>query len=130
MYEVARVVGRHCIGSLRDGNPLLLNDEDFLKTALTLAAEAAGATLLQIATHKFDPQGLTGFALLAESHISIHTWPEYGFASVDCYSCGEHTNPESACRSLRDSFQSGDSSLQLFDRNFIPSRAPLPVACP
>lgn len=130
MYEVAKVVGRHCIGSLRDGNPLLLNDEDFLKTALTLAAEAAGATLLQIATHKFDPQGLTGFALLAESHISIHTWPEYGFASVDCYSCGEHTNPESACRSLRDSFQSGDSSLQLFDRNFIPSRAPLPVAYP
>ena len=130
MYEVAKVVGRHCIGSLRDGNPILLNDEDFLKTALTVAAEAAGETLLHIATHKFEPQGLTGFALLAESHISFHSWPEYGFASVDCYSCGEHTNPESACRSLRDAFQAGDSSLQLFNRNFIPSRAPLPVACP
>jgi len=107
-----------------------LNDEDFLKTALTAAAEAAGATLLQIATHKFEPQGLTGFALLAESHISFHSWPEYGFASVDCYSCGEHTNPESACRSLKDAFQAKDSSLQIFNRNFIPSRAPLPVACP
>lgn len=124
------VVGRHCIFQLQDGNPTLLNDEDFVKTALIVAAEAAGATLLQVATHKFEPQGVTGFALLAESHISIHTWPEHGFAAIDSYTCGEHTNPESACRSLKDAFQSKHGAMRLLNRDFNPSHAQLPAVCP
>lgn len=122
MYATPSVVGRHCIFQLQDGNPTLLNDEDFVKTSLIAAAEAAGATLLQVSTHKFEPQGVTGFALLAESHISIHTWPEHGFAAIDSYTCGEHTNPESACRSLKEAFQSKYGSMQLLNRNFSPSR--------
>lgn len=130
VYETPSVVGKHCIFQLQDGNPTLLNDEDFVKTALIVAAESAGATLLQVATHKFEPQGVTGFALLAESHISIHTWPEHGFAAIDSYTCGEHTNPESACRSLKDAFQSKHGAMQLLNRDFHPNRAQLPVACP
>lgn len=128
MYATPSVVGRHCIFQLQDGNPTLLNDEDFVKTALIVAAEAAGATLLQVSTHKFEPQGVTGFALLAESHISIHTWPEYEFAAIDSYTCGEHTNPESACRSLKEAFQSKSGSMQLLTRNFSPSRDQSAVA--
>lgn len=129
VYATPSVVGRHCIFQLQDGNPTLLNDEDFVKTALINAAEAAGATLLQVSTHKFEPQGVTGFALLAESHISIHTWPEHGFAAIDSYTCGEHTNPESACRSLKEAFESQYGSMQLLNRDFSPNHAPLQAAC-
>ena len=122
VYEAPSVVGKHCIFELQEGNPTLLDDEEFIKNALILAAEAAGATLLQVVTHKFDPQGVTGFALLAESHISIHTYPEYGYAAIDSFTCGEHTNPESACRSLKDAFQSKYGSMRLLDRNFSINR--------
>lgn len=122
VYEAPSVVGKHCIFELQEGNPTLLDDEEFIKNALILAAEAAGATLLQVVTHKFDPQGVTGFALLAESHISIHTYPEYSYAAIDSFTCGEHTNPESACRSLKDAFQSKYGSMRLLDRNFSINR--------
>lgn len=129
MHEAPSVVGRHCIFELQEGNPILLNDENFIKNALISAAEAAGSTLLQVVTHKFDPQGVTGFALLAESHISIHTWPEHCFAAIDSYTCGEHTNPESACRSLKDAFESRYGSMQLINRSLTINRALPQVVC-
>jgi S-adenosylmethionine decarboxylase len=116
VYDGSGVVGRHCIFELQDGNPNLLDDEDFIKEALTKAAEAAGATLLGIVSHKFEPQGVTAIALLSESHISIHSYPEYGYAAVDAFTCGEHTNPESACRSLKESLEAKSGSMQLLTR--------------
>ena len=116
MYDGSGVVGRHCIFELQDGNPNLLDDEDFIKEALTKAADAAGATLLKIVSHKFEPQGVTAIALLSESHISIHSYPEYGYAAVDAFTCGEHTNPESACRSLKESLEAKSGSMQLLTR--------------
>jgi S-adenosylmethionine decarboxylase len=116
VYDGSGVVGRHCIFELQDGNPNLLDDEDFIKEALTKAADAAGATLLKIVSHKFEPQGVTAIALLSESHISIHSYPEYGYAAVDAFTCGEHTNPESACRSLKESLEAKSGSMQLLTR--------------
>ena len=113
-----------------DGNPDLLDDEEFVKKALTEAASAAGATLLNLVSHKFEPQGVTALALLAESHISIHTYPEYGYAAVDAFTCGEHTNPESACRSLKDSFESKSGSMEILTRrNYALSRHQLLGVC-
>jgi S-adenosylmethionine decarboxylase len=93
-------VGKHCILELYDCNCARLDDEVFLRSAITNAALRAGATLLQLITHRFQPHGVTGLALLAESHISIHTWPESGYAAVDVFTCGDHTVPERACRVL------------------------------
>ena len=95
------MVGKHCILELYDCDQSRLNDEAFLRTAITTAAKRAGATLLNLITHRFEPQGVTGLALLAESHISIHTWPENGYAAVDVFTCGDHTMPERACDVLR-----------------------------
>ena len=67
------MVGKHCILELYDCDKNRLDDEAFLRTAITTAAKRAGATLLNLITHRFEPQGVTGLALLAESHISIHT---------------------------------------------------------
>lgn len=116
VYDSSGVVGRHCIFELQDGNPNLLDNEDFIKEALTKAADAAGATLLGIVSHKFEPQGVTAIALLSESHISIHSYPEYGYAAIDAFTCGEHTNPESACRSLKESLEAKSGSMQLLTR--------------
>ena len=110
------MVGKHCILELYDCNPSKLNDETFLRNTITKAAKRAGATLLNLITHRFEPQGVTGLALLAESHISIHTWPENGYAAVDVFTCGDHTMPEKACEVLCEELNAGRHALRSFLR--------------
>jgi len=110
------MVGKHCILELYDCNPQKLDDEAFLRTAFTSAAKRAGATLLNLITHRFEPQGVTGLALLAESHISIHTWPESGYAAVDVFTCGDHTMPERACDVLGQELGATRRKLKSFRR--------------
>ena len=110
------MVGKHCILELYDCDPTRLNDEAFLRTTITTAAKRAGATLLNLITHRFEPQGVTGLALLAESHISIHTWPESGYAAVDVFTCGDHTMPEQACVVMRDELKARRHALRSFLR--------------
>ena len=93
-------IGRHCILELYQCDHAKLNDEAFIRTTITTSAKIAGATLLNLVTHSFNPQGVTGLALLAESHISIHTWPEIGYAAIDVFTCGDHAMPEKACEQL------------------------------
>ncbi len=110
------LVGKHCILELYDCNKAKLNDEAFLRTTVTIAAKLAGATLLNLITHRFKPQGVTGLALLAESHISIHTWPENSYAAVDVFTCGNHTDPELACKVLIEELSAKNYSLKSFKR--------------
>ena len=91
--SVTDMVGKHCILELYDCDKSKLDDEAFLRTTITTAAKRAGATLLNLITHRFEPQGVTGLALLAESHISIHTWPERGTAALDIFTCGDKARP-------------------------------------
>ena len=86
---MTRSFSRHGLLDLYGCNPALLRDEGYLKTILAAAAEAAQATVLDSRFHTFGGAGgVTGVLLLAELHISIHTWPEYGFAAVDVFLCG------------------------------------------
>jgi S-adenosylmethionine decarboxylase len=91
------VVGRHVYGNLYGCDPEVLRDEAALITIVKEAVKVANAILLSIGSYRFGPEGgLTVFAVVAESHISIHTWPEHGFATVDVYTCGDHTDPKAA----------------------------------
>ena len=110
------MVGKHCILELYDCDPSKLDDETFLRHTITTAAQRAGATLLNLITHRFEPQGVTGLALLAESHISIHTWPENGYAAVDVFTCGDHTMPEKACEVMCVELSAGRHALRSFLR--------------
>ncbi|MFB5678536.1 adenosylmethionine decarboxylase [Paenibacillus terreus] len=74
----------------------LLNNAEFLQTQLVEAAEACGATVLSVQSKQFEPQGATVLVMLSESHLSIHTYPERGFAAIDCYTCGETVDPQLA----------------------------------
>ena len=113
-------IGRHCILELYQCDHARLNDEAFIRTTITSSAKIAGATLINLVTHSFKPQGVTGLALLAESHISIHTWPEIGYAAIDVFTCGDHTMPEKACKTLFKDFSAKNFSFKNIRRE-IPS---------
>ncbi|MBP2000418.1 S-adenosylmethionine decarboxylase [Paenibacillus shirakamiensis] len=74
----------------------VLNNAELLQSHLVEAAEACGATVLSVQSKQFEPQGATVLVMLSESHLSIHTYPERGFAAVDCYTCGETVDPQLA----------------------------------
>ncbi|QYR23361.1 adenosylmethionine decarboxylase [Paenibacillus sp. sptzw28] len=74
----------------------LLNNAEFLQAQMVEAAESCGATVLSVQAKQFEPQGATVLVLLSESHLSIHTYPERGFAALDCYTCGETVDPQLA----------------------------------
>jgi S-adenosylmethionine decarboxylase len=74
----------------------LLNNAEWLQSQMVEAAEACGATVLSVQAKQFEPQGATVLVLLSESHLSIHTYPEKGFAAIDCYTCGETVDPQIA----------------------------------
>lgn len=92
--------GIHCIAELYECPHGLLNDEELIKSALRGAVEQGMATLLHDVSHKFHPQGVTALGLIAESHVAIHTWPEYGYAAVDVFTCGDRASAEKACEYL------------------------------
>ncbi len=117
-------IGRHCILELYDCPSYLLDNQSLIQQALREAAEIAKSTLLGELSHKFDPQGVTALVLLAESHISIHTWPESGYAAVDVFTCGAHTLPEAACDYIAKTLQSGRYELQTLSRSGPPSYIP------
>ncbi|WP_239615187.1 adenosylmethionine decarboxylase [Cohnella mopanensis] len=88
--------GRHVAVDTWGGNTDLLNSAELLQSHMVEAAEACGATVLSVQAKQFEPQGATVLVLLSESHISIHTYPERGFAAIDCYTCGETVDPQLA----------------------------------
>lgn len=92
--------GRHVLAELHGVEPGLLDDPAFLRDALDTALTEAGATVCQVIDHRFEPYGVTVLALLAESHASIHTYPEVGAAFVDVFTCGPSADPERAVHLL------------------------------
>jgi len=94
-----------------------LNDESFLRCTLNRAAKLANATVLNLISNKFEPQGVTAIALLAESHISIHTWPESSYSAVDIFTCGQNMLPEIASQYLIEILRAEEYSLRVIDRN-------------
>ncbi len=118
-------VGTHCMLELYGCPAELLNDIEFIKQTLADAAEIAKSTLLERISHQFHPQGVTALALLAESHISIHTWPENGYIAADVFTCGEHTTPVEACEFIARAFKSSKHLLMKLPRGkFSPTVQP------
>ena len=81
-------LGRHLLVEYFGCDHLLLDDQRFIEDLMMRAARAANATPIKHLFHRFAPQGVTGLVVIAESHLSIHTWPEQGYASMDFYTCG------------------------------------------
>ena len=97
-----RCAGAHLIVDVYGGKRL--DDIDHIEETLRQCVAASGATLLHIHLHRFQPNGVSGVAVLAESHISIHTWPDAGYAALDVFMCGS-ANPDACVPVLREAFK-------------------------
>lgn len=104
-------LAKHLLLELKDCNKEVLNDLNFLKDALLSAAEEAGATVVGESFHQFAPQGVSGTVIIAESHIFLHTWPEYGYAAVDIFTCGDTVKPDVAAELLIKRLETKDAAI-------------------
>ena len=95
----------------------LLNEEEFIRDSLLNASIIARSPYIKVETYKFDPQGVTGYILLRDSHISIHTWPELGIAKCDIFCCGEKSRPKEAVEYLHRRFESKELKRWVCDRS-------------
>ena len=86
-------LGRHVLAEVYGCGFDILNDLDGIREILVSAALSAGAEVLETTFHRFSPQGISGVVVISESHLAIHTWPEYGYAAVDVFTCGEEVTP-------------------------------------
>ena len=107
---------RHVLFTLKQCNPDLLDDVEFIRETLTSAAAECNSTLLGLNWHKFFPCGVTAIAMLAESHISIHTWPEDSMAVCDVFTCGDHTDPHRGVEYMKQMLQASEIISNEFTR--------------
>jgi S-adenosylmethionine decarboxylase proenzyme len=104
----------------------LLDDKSFVERIMRRAVVVAGATEVGTIFRNFSPQGVTGVVVVEESHLSIHTWPEYGYAAVDFYTCGDCA-PERADAFLREQLQCESAEVLVVQRGIEPPRRSLEV---
>ena len=105
-------VGTHLLLELRGCPCERLEDAAHVREAVGAAVRAAGATLVDVVLHAFPGGGVTALALLAESHLSVHTWPEHGYAAVDVFTCGADTEPEAAARAMAAALGAAETELR------------------
>lgn len=115
--------GRHLILDLYDCDQQLLDDYQALEELMQVALQMSNAKILRIIGEKFQPQGVTLLALLAESHCSIHTWPEIGYAAVDLYTCGDTTNSHKAAQFLKNKLKAKNAEEKELVRSTTPKQS-------
>ncbi|MDK2991901.1 MAG: S-adenosylmethionine decarboxylase [Clostridiales bacterium] len=98
-------LGRHILAEMYGCAPEILDDQETVEKIMVQAAIEAGAEVREVAFHKFSPQGVSGVVVISESHLAIHTWPEFGYAAVDVFTCGTRVNPWDACNYLTEKFR-------------------------
>ena len=108
--------GIHCFAELYDCPGELLNDKDYVTQAVRDAVKQGMATLIGEVSHSFHPQGVTALALIAESHVAVHTWPECGYAAADVFTCGDQASAERACEYLISALQAKRHVLKKIER--------------
>ena len=115
-------LGRHLLLELFDCDLDAINNVEAVKGALIEAAKRAQATIVDVVFHEFNPFGVSGVVVIAESHLAIHTWPEYRYAAVDIFSCGDVLQPEVAARYLVEQFGAERTSAVEMQRGMFLSR--------
>jgi S-adenosylmethionine decarboxylase len=115
-----KILGRHLIVEYADCDESLLNDKPLIEQYMKNAVIVSGATIVRSVFHRYSPQGVSGVVVIAESHLSIHTWPEYGYAAVDFFTCGETADPYKAFEYMKKMLKCREASVNELKRG-IPS---------
>lgn len=114
-----QALGKHIIAELYKCSSSVLNDSDVMEKHMREAARLSGATIISSSFHHFSPFGVSGVVVIAESHLTVHTWPEYGYASIDIYTCGDTLDPYKAYRYLIEHLRSGEQSVMEMKRGMF-----------
>jgi len=104
-------LGKHLLIELYDCNQEIINNIKKIEEKLIRSVEISGATIINHTFHKFSPHGVSGVVVIAESHFSIHTWPEYGYCAVDIFTCGEKIDGEKALKYLKEELNAKSISV-------------------
>ena len=112
-------LGEHYIIELYKCNPGILDNLEVISETLLDAAKQAGATIIDDRFHKFSPQGVSGVVVIAESHLSIHTWPELGYAALDLFTCSHDLDIQAAIAMLKRVFESEDVDVKYIKRGIL-----------
>lgn len=120
-------LGRHLLIELHGCEPGILDDLDRIRQMMLEAASKMCVTVLNVATHRFVPQGVTAIIMIAESHLSIHTWPEFRYAAVDVFTCnGEIPDTVQSC--IAETLKAEQVSAIEIKRGVVASPASAPLA--
>ncbi|MEX0662538.1 MAG: adenosylmethionine decarboxylase [Balneolaceae bacterium] len=107
-------LGRQILVEFYDCDQSKINDVSYIENSLIQATKASKATIISHNFHKFSPYGISGVVVIAESHVTIHTWPEYNYAAVDIFTCGDTIDPWVIQEQLKDYFESKSvSSMEM-----------------
>lgn len=109
-------LGRHIMAEYHGCNPLVIGNRDAVRRLMLECARLMNATIVTDVFHAFNPHGVSGVVVIAESHAAIHTWPERGIASVDIFSCGANIKPSAALDFLKHEFGAGRRSVMEISR--------------
>ncbi|MBD7943587.1 MULTISPECIES: adenosylmethionine decarboxylase [Psychrobacillus] len=116
-------MGRHIIAELWECDFDKLNDMQFIEQTFVDAALKSGAEVREVAFHKFAPQGVSGVVIISESHLTIHSFPEHGYASIDVYTCGD-LDPSIAANYIADALNAGTRETLEMPRGMGPVKTP------
>ena len=117
-------LGKHIILEMWGCCKDTIDNVEVVKEILVKAAESVKATLVDVVCHRFSPYCVTGVAILAESHIAVHTWPEHGYAAADIFICGSAINPRNAASYMTEAFYAKETSFLELKRGDLVSRTP------
>ena len=117
-----KALGKHLLLELNGCDHKLLNDISFIKETMLAAAKESGATILGESFHQFSPQGVSGVIIIAESHLTVHTWPEHGYAGADIFTCGTRVKPEKAAEVIIAKLKPRTHSIIQMERWIIVSK--------
>jgi len=117
-------IGRHIISELWECNVERLNDMDFIEKTFVEAALECGAEVREVTFHKFAPQGVSGVVIISESHLTIHSFPEHGYASIDVYTCGDRIDPNIAAEYIANALEAKKIEKMEIPRGAGPVKVP------
>ncbi|MCJ7605181.1 MAG: adenosylmethionine decarboxylase [Dehalococcoidales bacterium] len=112
-------LGRHLLIEMYDCDQEVLNDLSSVREIMLKAAVDCGAVVMGDSFHRFSPQGVSGVVIIAESHLSVHTWPEYGYAAADIFTCGTTVDPQIAAEVLVEGLGCKNPSLTEIQRGIM-----------
>jgi S-adenosylmethionine decarboxylase len=112
-------LGRHILAEFYDCDANALNNLSLVETVMKDAADACGATVVESRFHHFNPHGISGVVIIAESHLAIHTWPELEYAAIDLFTCGDECDPLVAYNYVREHLHAGHATYSELRRGLI-----------